>query len=78
METKDKHPTIVRTLRNNSRLSKQTRKILGNVRNAAKRGENVPKKFLQFLQRTVKEERKNRKTAKHFYRNYEKYAVNEI
>ena len=78
METKDKRPTIVRTLRNNSRLSKHTRKILGNVRNAVKRGENVPKKFLQFLQRTVKEERKNRKTAKQFYRNYEKYAVNEI
>ncbi len=87
METKGKHPTIVRptkaqrniskTLRNNTRLSKHTRKILGNVRNAYQTGENIPKKFLQFLKRTVKEEHKNRKTAKLFYNNYQKYAVNE-
>ncbi len=65
-----------KTLRNNARLSAHTRKFLGNVRNAAQH-ENIPKKYIQFLRRTVNQELRNRKTTatKQFYKNYEKYAV---
>ncbi len=84
METNAKRPTtrrlnhnVAKTLRNNARLSAHTRKFLGNMRNTVQRGEHIPRKFVQFIGRTVKEELKNRKTMKHFYKNYQTYAVNE-
>ncbi len=44
------------TLRNNSRLSNQTRKILSNIRTASLQGERIPSKIRKYIRQSVKEE----------------------
>ncbi len=61
--------------RNNARLSAQTRKILGNVRNAYARGENVDPTIRNYIRRSVKEELARPMTVKQLIRKYQKYAA---